>query len=76
MKNLLTFLILASASLTAFAQSESKCFQNEGLHGDNLVVFEISGTKFREHIRLITAMRIPVKAYEFTGTLDRQYFAG
>lgn len=70
MKTLLIFLFLTSASFAVFAQTESKCFQNESLQGKSVVNFTangqtISGTYSVE----ISGEAESAKTYEFGGSL-------
>ncbi|MCY7375597.1 MAG: hypothetical protein LH472_06455 [Pyrinomonadaceae bacterium] len=69
MRTLSTFLILTLASFAAFAQTESKCFQNESLQGRSVVNFKtdgnhaLSGTYSVE----ISGDGESAKTYEFGG---------
>ena len=68
LKILLTFLILTSASFTAFAQSESKCFQNETLQGRSVVNFTTNGQKLNGTYAVeISGEPESAKTYEFEG---------
>jgi hypothetical protein len=65
MKITLTFLILTLASF-AFAQGESKCFQNQSLQGANSVTFEANGNKIAGTFAVENDSGSS-KTYEFTG---------
>lgn len=68
MKILISFLILTTAGF-AFAQTESKCFQNQSLQGENSVMFETNGNKIAGMFAVEKSGDSELsKTYEFTGT--------
>lgn len=68
MKNLISFLILTMAS-SAFAQTESKCFQNQSLQGEKAVMFQTNGNKIAGTFAVENSGDSKLsKTYEFTGT--------
>jgi len=70
MKITLTFLILTWASLAAFAQSGSRCFQNETLQGKSVVNFKIdvNNALSGAYSIQITGEEDSARTYEFGGT--------
>jgi hypothetical protein len=69
MKITLTFLILTLASYAAFAQAESKCFQNESLQGRSVVNFTTDGETLSGTYSVeVSGDGEGVKTYEFGGS--------
>ena len=70
MKITLAFLILTLTSFAAFAQGESKCFQNDSLQGANVVNFTMNGNKVSGTFSVENSGDAESsKTYEFSGTL-------
>ncbi len=69
MKILLTFLILTSASFTAFAQSESKCFQNDALQGKQVIRFKTNGNSVAGTFEFENGESELAKPYRFSGKI-------
>ena len=68
MKITLTFLLLTFTNVT-FGQTESKCFQNQSLQGENSVSFVTNGNKISGTFAVENSGDSELsKTYEFTGT--------
>lgn len=69
MKILTVFLILMSASF-AFAQSESRCFQNDALKGTQFVNFKTNGKRVSGTFEYENGESELAKVYKFGGTMS------
>ena len=68
MKITLKFLLLTLTSYAAFAQNESKCFQNESLQGRSVVNFKTDGQMLTGTYSVeISGDEKSAKTYEFGG---------